>query len=83
MDIFLAMQKMNIKGLYEIEQGYLISMLPNIWYQARTVSILYHNDRVWLYGVVMSMEKDQNIYQYVLEECMLRTYVDDLLLSFN
>ena len=75
--IILALRKENTDGKFVLDQTRIISMFSNMWGASRPVNILHFNDRVRLYGIIMSIPSNRHIYQRLAEEVTSRRHIDD------
>ena len=60
-----------------MDQSRTIGILSNIWGSVRPAAIIHHNDRVRVFGIVMTIEENCYMYQRLAEGCTIRQYIDD------
>ena len=69
---------MDSKGKYMLDQGWVLSILSNHWGASGVGSVqIKHNDRVRVYGIVMSLEENRERFQRLAEVCQKRRHLDD------
>ena len=54
----LAMRKWGDDNEYHLEQSVLLNMLQNVWGRGADTAAIHRNDRVRVYGIVVSIEEN-------------------------
>ena len=64
-NILLALRKVDTNGTCFLDQGRVLSMLSNVWggENSGDDSAMHHNDRIQVYGLVMSIDIHRGIFQ--------------------
>ena len=75
--VLLAIRKEDENGVFKLEQNRILSMLSNMWGRGKAVNQIHFNDRIRLYGLIMSVSANRHIYQRLAEGCTARRHVDD------
>ena len=74
----LAMRKYNPNtGSYELEQSVLLGQLENVWGYAQPSTQLHHNDRLRLFGLLMTLPHNLAAYTRLGEGIKNRAVFDD------
>ena len=60
--ILLACRTMNDGVTFELNQERILRNLSSTWGEARPAALLHHNDRVRVYGIVMSLPSNREMY---------------------
>ena len=66
-------------GVYVLEQERIIGMLANVWGgdENSDDTSLHHNDRIRLFGIIMSIDTNRPIFERLTEGCTSRQKLDD------
>ena len=62
---------------YVLDQSRIIGILSNVWGSVRPAATIHHNDRVRVFGIVMTIEENRYMYQRLAEGCTTRQSIDD------
>ena len=75
----LAIRKIDSNGVYQLDQGVILGMLANQWGGENCGSdpAMHHNDRIRVYGLVMSLDIHRDIFQRLAKGVGNRTHLDD------
>ena len=78
-NILLALRKQDTNGIYILDQCRVLSMLSNVWggENSGNDTTMHHNDRIRIYGLVMSMDIHRGMFQRLAEGCITRQHLDD------
>ena len=77
-NILLALRKVDTNGTYFLEQGRVLSMLENVWGGENSGDdpAMHHNDRIRVYGLVMSIDIHRGIFQHLAKGVGNRIHLD-------
>ena len=78
----LALRKLGEDGKYAIDQGHFIGQLENVWGSGAIDTAPHHNDRVRLFGIIMTISEYRDTYQKLAEGVKERYALDDPSLNF-
>ena len=74
----LQMRKYNDQTqLFELEQTVLLGQLQNVWGYAQPPTQLHHNDRIRLFGILMTLPHNLAMYTRLAEGINNRAVFDD------
>ena len=78
-NILLALRKVDTNGVYMLDQGRVIDMLANVWGGENSGDdpAMHHNDRICVYGLVMSLDIHRGIFQRLAKGVGTRAHLDD------
>ena len=62
-EIIMKLRKCQYDGRYTLSQDHLLIMLSNMWGRSKIAASIYSNDRVRVYGIVMSISTNQPWYE--------------------
>ena len=68
---------------YELDQITLPSMLQTVWGYAHPSQQLHHNDRIRLFGVLMTLQQNRALYERLAEGVTNRWVLDNPALSIK
>ena len=82
-NILLVLRKVDTNGAYFLEQGRVLSMLANVWGGENSVDdpAMYHNDRIQVYGLVISIDIHRGIFQRLAKGVGDRVHLDNPVFS--
>ena len=72
----LAMRNM-VDGEYTLDQTRVIGILTNVWGSIRPAAILHHNDRVRVFGIVMTIDENRYMYERLARGVGSKDDIDD------
>jgi len=72
----LAMRKL-VNDEYVLDQDRVIDMLSSVWGSVDISVTIHHNDRVRIFGIVMTDDKNWYMYQRLTDGCTARHDIDD------
>ena len=78
----MALRKMNDGGKYVLDQQHFIGQLENVWGANAIDTAPHHNDRVRVFGIIMTLPEFREIYQKLAEGVKERYAIDDPSLNF-
>ena len=73
----MALRKVIDDGSYALDQKHFLSMLQNVWGDGAVDTAPNHNDRVRLFGIIMTHPEYRQIYQKLAEGATNRHALDD------
>ena len=74
----LAMRKFDeSKKEYELEQGEVLTFLHNMWSQGAPSKVLHHNDRLRLFGILMSIPGNRAYFERLALGVADKNVLDD------
>ena len=84
-NILLATRKIDTNGTYQLDQGRVIAMLANVWGgdSGEDDSAIHPNDRLRVYGLIMSIEIHRDLFQRLAEGVSRRQHLDDPVYSLK
>ena len=72
------MRKYNeTSSLYKLDQKVLLGKLQNVWGYVQPSNLPHHNDRLPLFGVIMTLPHNLAIYECLSEGIKNRAMFDD------
>ena len=74
--VILAIRKESPDGKFVLDQSCVLGMFSNMWGASRPVNILHFNDRVHLYGILMSHPSNRHIYQRLAKGVTSRRHIE-------
>ena len=77
----LAMRKLGGDGKYKLLQSQLINMCESVWGKAAVDTVPHHNDRTRVFGIVMTLSENREMYHRLGAGVTNRSGVDDPALS--
>ena len=75
--VILALHKENNDGTFRLDQDRILSMLSNMWGSSKPINAIHFNDRLRVFGIIMSIPDNRHIYQRLAEGCTTRKHLDD------
>ena len=66
-----------VDGVFVLDQHQILVMLHNVWGSINPSDTVYHNGRLRIFGIVMSISDNRYMYQRLAEGCSIRHHVDD------
>ena len=72
----LAMRKL-IDEEYTLDQTRVIVILTNVWGNIRLAAIFHHNDRVRVFGIVMTIDDNRYMYERLARGVGSKDDLDD------
>ena len=78
----IGSMKMDAAGTYILDQKIFLSMLQNVWGDNAVDTAPHHNDRVRLFGIIMTHPEFRDIYQKLAEGVTNRHALDDPALHY-
>ena len=81
-DRILALRRLDDDGKYIIDQKHFIGQLENVWGAGAIDTAPHHNDRVRLFGIIMTIPSYRETYQKLAEGVKERYAIDDPSLNF-
>lgn len=73
----MALRKKNDSGQFVLDQGFFVSILENGWRASAVDTIPHHNDRVRLFGIIMTLPQFRETYQVLGQGITSRAALDD------
>lgn len=61
--VLLARCQMNNGVTFVLEQERILRNLSSFWVGARSATLLHHNDRVRVYGIVMNISSNRDMFE--------------------
>ena len=82
MKLILEQRKLNSDTRrYELDQVKLLIMLQNIWGQSLSTQAIHHDDRLWLFGMIMLLPQNCQMFERLAEGVCNCGVLDDPSLS--
>ena len=75
--VMLSTRKLH-NGEYHLDQSTVLDMCSTMWGAARPVNVIHHNDRVRVFGIIMTIPENREIYGRVANGPTGRTQIDDI-----
>jgi len=72
----LALRKRSENGEYTLSQEFILNGLSNMWGAGIPSTELHHNDRVCLFGILMTIPENQEYFQRLVEASTTRRHLD-------
>ena len=73
----LALRKRNENGKYILSQFTILQVLSGQWGKGAPSTELHHNDRVRLFGILMTIPENREYFQRLAEGVTSRRHIDD------
>ena len=74
----LAMQRLNSNSnRYELDQIQLLDMLQNVWGYAQPSQIIHFNDRLRVFGLIMTLPKNRAYFERLALGVTSKNVLDD------
>ena len=73
----LALRKRTDSGQYTLSQTKILEMLSNQWGAGSPSTELHHNDRVRVFGILMTIPENREYFQRLAEGVTSRRHIDD------
>ena len=73
----MALRKCQYDGRYTLSQDHPLIMRSNMCRRSKPVASIHSNDKVRVYGIVMSISENRPWYERLSEGCTIRNHVDD------
>ena len=74
--LLLKMRKEGSNGIFHLEQDDVLKMLSNQWENDDPASILHENDKLRLFGIMMTKQEHRHIFQRIAEGITKRSHLD-------
>ena len=75
--IILALRK-EVDGKYALEQRMVIQKCSTMWGAARPANVLHHNDRIRIFGIIMSLPEYREVFARLVNGPAARNEIDDV-----
>ena len=76
---FLSMRKFSEQSKkYELDQNRLLDMLTNVWGQAQPKNVIHFNDRLRLFGILMSIPSNRPLFERLASGVADKNVLDDI-----
>ena len=72
----LEMRK-TVNEEYALDQPRIIEILFKVWGSIYFFALIQYNDRVWIFGIFMTIEENRYMYQWISQGCTTRHVIDD------
>ena len=63
---------------YELDQNRLLDMLTNVWGQAQPKNVIHFNDRLRLFGILMSIPSNRPLFERLASGVADKNVLDDI-----
>ena len=63
---------------YELDQNRLLDMLANVWGQAQPKNVVHFNDRLRLFGILMSIPSNRQYFERLASGVADKNVLDDI-----
>ena len=75
--VMLSTRKL-YNGEYHLDQSSVLDMCSTMWGVVRPVNVIHHNDCVRVFGIIMTLPENRELYGRIANGPTGRTQIDDI-----